>query len=420
MNQHYFDVPFAFGGDVTAIPDPLQTGGTVSFTEGWNYNYQRNLATDPAALPIDRSTMNWLLLQVTQAIQALQQQGTPEFILASQNGGVAYSYGKGAVVLWSSSGTAPFTKYVSLTASNANTPSASDPLGTTTGWQVVCDPIATSAQAAAGTDNASIMTPLLVAQQTALRALLAGNGSQVFNVGPATAATHAPEASQVQAAAFNYAGAAGGTANALTATLTPAPASLTDDLVVCVRVAANNTGATTLNLNGLGVKTVVGAAHSALQGGELIAGGFATFAYSTNLGNFVLLYTTGGAEQVANATQSQHAVAMGQLFAGAGAASLKGISRNTTSGSLVVPNGVTTMYVSGVAPGGGGCRCGWWFNQLCRFGRRFGRRRTKCHSSSIYGCSGPNDHMDNRISGNGRYWKRWRRHGRDERRQHRN
>lgn len=191
MNQHYFDVPFAFSGDKTSIPDPLQVGGTVSFTEGWNYNYQRNLATDPAALPIDRSTMNWLFNSITVALQALQQSGVPEWIKAADNGGTAFPYGKGAVVLYSASGTAPFTKYVSLINTNTDTP------GATANWQVVADAIATSGQAATGTDNATIMTPLLVAQQDALRALLAGNSSQVFNVGPATAATHAPQLQQL-------------------------------------------------------------------------------------------------------------------------------------------------------------------------------------------------------------------------------
>lgn len=198
MNQHYFDVPFAFAGDVTAIPDPLQVGGTVSMTEGWNFNYQRDLSTDPAALPIDRSTTNWLLLQISTALQALQQAGVPEFILASQNGGTAYPYGQGAPVLWSASGSAPFGKYVSLTAGNTNTPSVGDPQGLTTGWQLVVDPIATAAQASAGTNDASIMTPLKVAQQTALRALLAGSSSQVFNVATATAASHAVPLLQAQ------------------------------------------------------------------------------------------------------------------------------------------------------------------------------------------------------------------------------
>lgn len=352
MNQHYFDVPFAFSGDVTAIPDPLQTGGTVSFTEGWNYNYQRNLATDPAALPIDRSTMNWLLLQITTAIQALQQTGCPEFITSTQNGGTAFSYGKGSRVLWSASGSAPFTKFVNLNAGNTNTPSLSDPTGATTGWQIDVDPISTSAQAAAGTDNASIMTPLLVAQQTALRALLAGSATQVFNVGPATSATHAPEASQVQQNAFNYAGLAGGTANALTATLTPAPTSYTDYLTVIVRVAANNTSSTSINVNGLGAKPVIGAAHQVLQGGELIAGGFACFAYSTNYSEAILLWATGGAEQVGNATQSHQAVSLGQLAAGT--TNIGNLAQFTTSGSFTVPANVTTLWCSGCGGGGGG------------------------------------------------------------------
>lgn len=196
-NQKYFDVPFGFSGDVTAIPDPLQVGGSVSFTEGWNFNYQRDLATDPAALPIDRSTMNWLLLQITTALQALQAETIPEWITSAQNAGTPLAYGQGSEVLWSASGNAPFTKFVSLVAGNVATPSLSDLLGTTTGWQRIPDAISSPAQAAAGTDNNSIMTPLLVAQQTALRALLAGNTSQVFNVGPAVSGTQAPQLQQM-------------------------------------------------------------------------------------------------------------------------------------------------------------------------------------------------------------------------------
>lgn len=54
-------------------------------------------------------------------------------------------------------------------------------------------------------------------------------------------------------------------------------------------------------------------------------------------------------ENVANATQNTNPVALGQLYGG-----VKGISRNTSSGSLVVPVGVSTMYVSGCAGGGAG------------------------------------------------------------------
>ena len=129
----------------------------------------------------------------------------------------------------------------------------------------------------------------------------------------ATALQHAPQSGQVQRNAFNYASVAGGTANALTATLVPAPASYTDDLTVVVRITSNNTGATTLNVNGLGVTAVVGAGHQPLQGGELAANGFACFTYSQALSQFILLWSTGGAEQVAAATQGQHAVQLQQV-----------------------------------------------------------------------------------------------------------
>lgn len=184
MRQRYFDVPFALSGDQTAIPDPLQGGGTVSFTEGWNFNYQRDLTTDPAALPIDRSTMNWLFYQITLALAAIQAGGIPEWITAAQNGGVALPYGKGSEVLYSVSGNPPFTKYVSLIDNNTDTP------GATANWQVVVDGIATASQANAGTDNTTIMTPLRVASQTALRALLAGSATQVFNAAKAAAASN--------------------------------------------------------------------------------------------------------------------------------------------------------------------------------------------------------------------------------------
>ena len=181
--------------------------------------------------------------------------------------------------------------------------------------------------------------------------LLEATGGPV-QVAPATASQHAPQAGQVQRNAFNYASAAGGTANALTATLTPAPASYTDDLTVIVRVASNNTGTTTLNVNGLGATTVVGSAHQALQGGELVAGGFACFAYSQALSQFVLLWATGGAEQVGTASQSNQAVTLGQLAAGT--TNIGNRASFTSSGSFTVPANVSTLWYSGTGGGGGG------------------------------------------------------------------
>lgn len=127
-----------------------------------------------------------------------------------------------------------------------------------------------------------------------------------------------------------YAGAAGGTGNALTATLSPAPTAYTDSMIVIVRVALANTGAVTLNVNGLGSQSVVGAAHQNLQGGELVPNGFACFVYSTVLGCFLLVWSTGGAEQVGTGTQSNHAVTLAQLKGLGLNAVLNTINANTT------------------------------------------------------------------------------------------
>lgn len=246
MQQRYFDVAFALAGDQTTIPDASQPDGSMSFHDGYTYDYQRNIATDPAAKSIDRSQMNFLLNVITLAIQALQQTGVPEWITAAQNNGVSFPYGKGSVVLYSAGGSPPFVKYVSLINNNTDTP------GATANWQVVADAISSSAQASAGTDNATIMTPARVAQQDALRALLNGSTAQVFNVAPATTNTHAVRAEQA-------AGIVGDARN-LAATLAVAGSSVSyswDELIAETLRAGNRfclppTAAATLNVGTTG------------------------------------------------------------------------------------------------------------------------------------------------------------------------
>jgi len=88
-----------------------------------------------------------------------------------------------------------------------------------------------------------------------------------------------------------------------------------------------------LNVNGLGAVPVIGLGHQVLQGGELLAGGFATFAYSTNYSEAILLESTGGAMQVAPATASQHAVQFGQVFPSISAT----VAANALTGTLLAP-----------------------------------------------------------------------------------
>ena len=78
---------------------------------------------------------------------------------------------------------------------------------------------------------------------------------------------------------------AGGTANALTAVVLSIT-EYAENSTLRIKATATNTGATTVNLNGLGVKDVV-IDNTALSGGEIVPGNEYFFTYSSN-GNFEL------------------------------------------------------------------------------------------------------------------------------------
>lgn len=90
-----------------------------------------------------------------------------------------------------------------------------------------------------------------------------------------------PNFSQIQRQSFVFA-VAGGTANALTASISPAPAALSQPLLVKIKASNTNTGATTLDLNGFGVRDVTkvsGGNIVPLVGGDIVSGGFYELVY---------------------------------------------------------------------------------------------------------------------------------------------
>lgn len=95
---HKFLTPFASSGDRTAVPDVTQTDGTVSYQEGWGFDYSRNPATDPQAKRVDRGASNQLGYDLTSAVGDIQTHGFAEWITPTENGGVAYPYALGACV----------------------------------------------------------------------------------------------------------------------------------------------------------------------------------------------------------------------------------------------------------------------------------------------------------------------------------
>src|SRR3954469_25179972 len=81
--------------------------------------------------------------------------------------------------------------------------------------------------------------------------------------------------------------AAAGTANAVTATLSPVPAAYQAGMTVRLKMSLANTGATTLNLNGIGAVAVVNADASALVGGEWGAATIVTFIHDGTNWQFI-------------------------------------------------------------------------------------------------------------------------------------
>lgn len=80
---------------------------------------------------------------------------------------------------------------------------------------------------------------------------------------------------------LNYVAIPGGTGNALTATLDPVPANYAElvSAPLRVKIATSNTGAATINVNALGVKSILTPAGNALVAGDLLAGTIVTLLY---------------------------------------------------------------------------------------------------------------------------------------------
>ncbi|WP_244102396.1 hypothetical protein [Burkholderia ambifaria] len=124
-----------------------------------------------------------------------------------------------------------------------------------------------------------------------------------------------------------------GPANAVQATFPIAPTAVVDNQQFWVKVKNANTGATTFTPNPgvIGATPVVGAAHQALQGGELVANGRALLVYRADITSYVLESCTGAAMQTAPATQTQHAPQMGQVAGVVGSA--RNVVMNVASAS---------------------------------------------------------------------------------------
>ena len=126
-------------------------------------------------------------------------------------------------------------------------------------------------------DIASALTASIAkdGQTTPTAALPMGTYNHT-NVGVATARTHYARASQVADGALTYGGVAGGTADALTITLSPAITAYAIGQVFSFKVGASpNTTAATLNVNTVGAGSITWPDGTALAAGDLPANSMA-------------------------------------------------------------------------------------------------------------------------------------------------
>lgn len=113
-NGGYFDTVFASAGSLTPVPDAPPGDGSVSYNQGYGILYSTPVGSGGFNFP--RAQHNQILFDITTAIQKYQQNTVAPFITTSMNGGTAYSYGAGAMVLLTGA------VYRSLVAANTDTP----------------------------------------------------------------------------------------------------------------------------------------------------------------------------------------------------------------------------------------------------------------------------------------------------------
>lgn len=147
MAGRYFGIPFAATGDKTTTPDAVQPDGSVSYAEGFGFDYERP-NTDPAYKPVPRDGMNGLFYDITEAVGIIQGQGYADWSAQAAPYNAAATVVHGGEV------------WISAIGNNSSEP------GIDTNW--LLDGFATKAEAEtndeATANNSKRMTPLRVLQ----------------------------------------------------------------------------------------------------------------------------------------------------------------------------------------------------------------------------------------------------------------
>jgi hypothetical protein len=118
----FFLQPFATAGDKTAIPEPVQVSGSVSYNQGWGPDYSREQGVDPLAKDVPREQTNQVYFDITDNLAFWQRNGAPLWVTAAENGGSPLAYSRGAIVRYRANPGDPYRTYVNQVDANTNTP----------------------------------------------------------------------------------------------------------------------------------------------------------------------------------------------------------------------------------------------------------------------------------------------------------
>lgn len=136
------------------------------------------------------------------------------------------------------------------------------------------------------------------------------------------------------------------TANTVTASITPAPASYTDGLAVCVKIANTTTGAATLNLNGLGAVAIKNGDGTAVGSGDLVAGVPVTLRYVGGGSPAFIASGSGGISGAGNATTAD--VRAPKIFTSALGKAQTGTLVDNGNGGTVIPTTADQVLAAGI------------------------------------------------------------------------
>jgi hypothetical protein len=103
-----------------------------------------------------------------------------------------------------------------------------------------------------------------------------------------------PTEDQIKLGLTQY-GTDSGASNAYVVTMPHTPDSYTDGMVVTFKASNSNSGASTVNVDSLGAKTITRQSGAALQSGDIVADKFTTIVYNSTSGNFEILSNTADA-----------------------------------------------------------------------------------------------------------------------------